>query len=149
MKKQFFHVGDTVKILSTDINRYKVIEVDNYHGKLTLQLNNNEPFEKNKVSCIKIQTISDLQQKIIDAVCLVFQLSQKRLLSKSRLRPIPDAKKICWLLMENDYTQIEIGEIFGCNHPNISIGIAKAKIWLQNEPKFKDQFERTQYFLNK
>lgn len=90
------------------------------------------------------------QQKIIDAVCLVFQLTQKRLLSKSRESPIPDAKKVCWLLMEVDYTQTEIGEIFGCNHPNISIGLAKAKFWLKkSESKFKDNYERVQYFLNK
>ncbi|HEY5588392.1 MAG TPA: hypothetical protein VIK86_05485 [Candidatus Paceibacterota bacterium] len=149
MRITYLHIGDTVTKTDTGNKQYKVIDTNQRTSILTLQLNGNEPFKANKIHCTKVITINETQQKIFDAVCTVYELKNEQLLSKRRMKPIPDAKKAAWLLMREKDTVCEISDIFDNGHSNISIAVDTAKLWLKSDKRFKDKFERVLYELTK
>lgn len=80
------------------------------------------------VSSLVTQKVS-VEEKLIDALCKVFNITQKEILGKSRKRTVMNAKQVGMFIAKNHFglSLRQVAELFDRSHPTVSHTIQKVE----------------------
>lgn len=91
-----------------------------------------EPFD-NQIAIIK---------KVIDAVCIILNVEEKKLFEKNRKRSLCEARFMCWYILRHrtKLTLEELANIFNLkDHTSCVYGLTKMRHLLQVDLSLQDQ----------